>query len=364
MTPQQAKIIAAWEDLHPNFYVAPSRHHSPTPGDPWRFLVQQRDNDLLIGAVSREKALITTRGAMIPENEGLVSQLRDCLMTGRMPRPLARIGTATPLRSPEGTLTVHPSDMPEAEEEEKPGRAAPWKVTPLQNRILDAWESLHAEFQVLADESHVPVNFAPWKYLVRRKADETVVAKVTKFTQEVLDPTLNRDVEKLRSCLKNGTLPKAPWVPPVRRRDPLTGQILPMLSPATTHTERRDEPKRKLLPTGTLFSDVLPPPWPTMGQRAKLEGESARFWKYGAHPEDYDEFEDRKAPKLKPGSKEYAKARKLVKDALAKLDSCTREELTLCARLASQMGDKESAHTLAVKATMTRPATGKAAGFD
>ena len=34
MTPQQAKIISAWEALHPIFRVAPSKHHKPTPGDP------------------------------------------------------------------------------------------------------------------------------------------------------------------------------------------------------------------------------------------------------------------------------------------------------------------------------------------
>ena len=364
MTPQQAKIIAAWEGLHPNFCVSPSKHHSPSPGDPWRFLVQQRDNDLLIGAVSREKALITTRGAMIPENEGIISQLRECLMTGRMPKPLAHTRPATPLQSPEGTLTVHPRDMAETEVEERPARTAPWKVTPLQNRILDAWESLHTEFQVVADESHVPVNFAPWKYLVERKVDGAMAAWLTKFTQEVLDPTLNRDVEKLRSCLKNGTLPKAPWIPPVRRRDPVTGKILPTLSPPTPTTPHPRESPRKLLPTGSLYSDVMPPPWPTFGQPAVLTGEAARFWKYGDHPEDWDEFEDRKAPKLKPRSKEYAKARKQVEAAKAKLDTCSREELTLCARLANLMGDRESAHVLALKATKTRPATGMAPGFD
>ena len=117
-------------------------------------------------------------------NEGLTSQLRDCLMAGRMPKPLAQTRPAVPLQSPEGTLTVHPRDMQEEETEETPGRLAPWKVTPLQNRILDAWEGLHAEFQVVADESHAPVNFAPWKYLIQRKADGSVVAKITRFTQE------------------------------------------------------------------------------------------------------------------------------------------------------------------------------------
>ena len=134
MTPQQAKIIAAWEDLHPIFYVSPSKSHRPHPGDPWRFIIQQRDNDMVVGAVSREK-FIATRAF----NEGLTSQLRDCLMAGKMPKPLAQVRPATPLQSPEGTLTVHPRDMPEAEVKETPSRVAPWKVTPLQNRILDAW---------------------------------------------------------------------------------------------------------------------------------------------------------------------------------------------------------------------------------
>ena len=362
MTPQQAQIIAAWEALHPIFYVSPSKHHSPSPGDPWRFLIQQRDNDLLIGAVSREKALITTRGAMIKENEALTAQLRDCLMTGRMPKPLPRIAFASPLVSPEGTLTVHPSDAKEEKTEEEPGRTAPWKVTPLQSRILDAWEGLHGEFRVKADESHVPANFAPWKYLVERKADGAVVAKVTKFSLEIIDHIIDRDLDKLRSCLKNGTLPKTPWIPPVRRRDHITGQILPTLSHPAPPPPKTTTGMHNL--AISVDTGGLPPPWPTCGQPVVLTGEAARFAKYGAHPEDWNEFEDRKAPKLNPRSKEHAKAKKRVKEALAKLDASTREELTLCARLANQMGDKESAHVLAVKATKTRPATGTAAGFD
>ena len=369
MTPQQAKIIAAWEGLHPSFYVAPSKHHNPTPGDPWRFIIQQEDNDLVIAAVSREKFVLSARGAMIRENEGLAAQLRDCLMTGRMPKPLGLVGRATPLQSPEGTLTVHPRDMPKETEEEKPTRTAPWRVTPLQNRILDAWEGLHGEFRVVADESHVPVNFAPWKYLVERKADSTVVAKVTKFTQEVLDPACAAAVEKLRSSLREGHMPKAAKPRPVQRHDPITGKILPRLSPPAPTPLRTKEPPREHIPAGSIpassiASDGLPPPWPNFGQRVVRTGEAARFWKYGGHPEDYEEFEDRKAPKLKQGTKEHAKAKKLVKEALTKLDACTREELTLCAKLASQMGDKDSAHVLAVKATKTRPAKGTAPGFD
>ena len=139
MSPEQAKIIAAWESLHPIFRVSPSKHHKPTPGDPWRFLIQQCDNDLVIGAVSRTKFMATHKF-----NEALVSQLRDSLMTGRMPKPLATLGIPTPLQSPEGVLTAHPRDAkaPEPEPENKPTRQAPWNITPLQNRILDAWEGV------------------------------------------------------------------------------------------------------------------------------------------------------------------------------------------------------------------------------
>ena len=78
--------------------------------------------------------------------------------------------------------------------------------------------------------------------------------------------------------------------------------------------------------------------------------------------EDYDEFKDPEP--LKPRTKAYAEARKRVGAAMAKVDASTREELTLCARLANRMGDKESAHVLALQATKTRPATGTAPGFD
>jgi hypothetical protein len=359
MTPQQAKIIAAWEDLHPIFRVSPSKSHRPHPGDPWRFIIQQRDNDMVVGAISREK-FMATRAV----NEGLTSQLRDCLMAGRMPRPLAVKGKPTPLQSPEGTLTAHPKDMPETEMKEEPTRVAPWRVTPLQNRILDAWERLHAEFRVVADESHVPANFAPWKYLIERRADGAVVAKFTKFSQEMRDPEIDRKVEKLRSCLKNGTLPKAPWIHPVRRRDPLTGQILPTLNHPTPPSPSAEKPSLKHLPARSIPRDILPPPWSTFGQPIVMTGEAARFAKYGNHPEDWNEFEDRKTPKLKPGTREHAKAKKQVELAKAHLDATSREELTLCARLANLMCDKESAHILALRATQTRPTTGTAAGFE
>jgi Tfp pilus assembly protein PilF len=94
-----------------------------------------------------------------------------------------------------------------------------------------------------------------------------------------------------------------------------------------------------------------------------MTGEAARYQAYGNHPEDWDEFEDR-TPKLKPRAQAYAKAKRRVENAKARLDTASREELTLCARLANLMGDKESAHTLALKATKTRPTTGTAPGFD
>ena len=357
MTPQQAKIIAAWEALHPIFYVAISKSHRPKPGDPWRFIIQQRDNDMVARAVSRVRFMATQKF-----NEALAVQLRDCLMAGRMPR--AAVGRPTPLQSPEGDLTVHPRDVQEEGGKEKQGRVAPWKVTPLQERILDAWERLHEEFRVVADESHVPVNFTPWKYKIERKSDGAVVAKVAKFAQEVLDPSCTDIVEQLRSALKIGHVPQAAKPRPVQRRDPVTGQILPRLSPPTPPPPHPGEPPRKMFPVGHLYSDVIPPPWPTFGQPIVMHGEAARYAKYGNHPEDWGEFEDKKAPRLKPGTKEHADARKQVRSALSRLNTATREELTLCARLANQMDDKESAHILALLATKTRPTTGTAAGFE
>ena len=352
MTPQQAKIIAAWEELHPIFCVSPSKSHRPRPGDPWRFIVQQRDNNMVIGAVSREKFMATWAF-----NEPSMSQLRDCLMTGKMPK--AAVGKPTPLQSPEGTLTAHPRDLPDVMEKEETNRHAPWPITQLQNRILDAWEKLHSEFQVIADEHHIPVNFSPWKYIIERKTDGVVVAKFTKFAHETFDFSVDRDIEKLRSCLKNGTLPKAPWKHPVRRRDPISGQILPNPTPVTSHTPKPDPPS-VMTPPG----QGLPEPWPNCNKPIVLKGEAARYAKYGNHPEDWDEFEDRKAPKLKPRTKAYIEAKKRVKAAMAQLETTSREELTMCARLANLMCDKGTANTLSLKATETRPTHGTAAGFE
>ena len=308
--------------------------------------------------MSREKFVVTHSF-----NEALTAQLRDCLMSGRMPRPLCQIAKATPLRSPEGTLTEHPGDRVDEPAEVAPARAAPWKVTPLQERILAAWEALHGEFRVVADDEHKPTKFAPWRYRIERKADASVAARFSKYAQDIVDPGIARDAEKLRSCLKNGSLPKAPWIHPARRRDPVTGWILPTLRHPAPATVLSPPASQAHPPIEVPEGSGLPKPWPTCGEKIVLTGENARFWKYGAHPEDYDEFEDRKAPRLKPGSKEYAKAKREVALAKSKLDSSTREELTRCAKLASQMADKESAHILAVKATLTKPATGTAAGF-
>ena len=352
MTPQQAKIIAAWEELHPIFCVSPSKSHRPRPGDPWRFIVQQRDNNMIIGAVSREKFMATWAF-----NEPSMSQLRDCLMTGKVPR--AAVSKPTAPQSPEGTLTAHPRDQPAAEAETKPTRAAPWKVTQLQDRILDAWENLHTELQVVADESHIPINFAPWKYLVKNKSNDSLVAKVSKYTQEVFDSTYTSAVEKLRSSLKIGHMPKETKPRPIQRRDPMTGHILPRLSPPTSHTPKPDPPS-VVTPPG----QGLPEPWPNCNKPIVLRGEAARYAKYGNHPEDWDEFEDRKAPKLKPRTKAYIEAKKRVEAAMAQLETTSREELTMCARLANLMCDKDTAHTLSLKATKTRPTHGTAAGFE
>ena len=288
MTPQQAKIIAAWEALHPIFHVSPSKHHKPTPGDPWRFIIQQCDNDLVIGAVSREKFMATHKF-----NEALVSQLRDCLMTGRMPKPLATVRAATPLASPEGVLTVHPRNAPEPKETEpRAPRQAPWKVTPLQERILDAWEGLHNEFRVVPDTGHSPVKFAPWKYRIERKADAAVVGSVTKFTQEVRDPAQARIVEQLKRALQNKHVPTQAKPHPVQRRDEITGQILPKLSrdrPASSTPSETGWPKD--LPAGCPHPDaVYPPLIPGLGKHVKLAGKALELWKYGTHKEWHSDF--------------------------------------------------------------------------
>ena len=289
MTPQQAKIIAAWETLHPIFHVSPSKHHKPTPGDPWRFIIQQCDNDLVIGAVSREKFMATRSF-----NEGLVSQLRDCLMAGQMPKPLATLRAATPLVSPEGVLTVHPRDAEktEPEPEVKPARQAPWSITPLQNRILDAWEGLHPEFRVVADTGHSPTKFAPWKYRIERKADATFVGSVTRYAQEVHDQPLSAIVDQLRGALKNGHLPTAPKPKPVHRRDPITGQLLPSLAKDRPHTSTQDETGwPKDLPAGCPDpNSVYPPLYPGLGKRVKLTGKALELWKYGTHKEWHSDF--------------------------------------------------------------------------
>ena len=288
MTPEQAKIIAAWEALHPIFHVSPSKHHKPTPGDPWRFIIQQCDNDLVIGAVSREKFMATHKF-----NEALVSQLRDCLMTGRMPKPLATVRAATPLASPEGVLTVHPRNAPEPKETEpRAPRQAPWKVTPLQERILDAWEGLHNEFRVVPDTGHSPVKFAPWKYRIERKADAAVVGSVTKFTQEVRDPAQARIVEQLKRALQNKHVPTQAKPHPVQRRDEITGQILPKLSkdrPASSTPSETGWPKD--LPAGCPHPEaVYPPLYPGLGKRVKLTGKALELWKYGTHKEWHSDF--------------------------------------------------------------------------
>jgi hypothetical protein len=371
MTPQQAKIIAAWEELHPHCYVKPSAHHVPQPHDPWRYIIHQADNDMVLGAVSREKYV--ARHAF---NEALTSQLRDCLMTGRMPRPLAQTRVPTPLVSPEGVLTAHPSpeDLAQPTQATRP---APWDVTPLQERILAAWEGLHGEFRVVADVEHKPARFEAWKWRVERKADSALVATVTKFTQEVIETGCTEIVEQLRSSLKTGHVPAVPCPRPSQRRDPLTGQILPKLRPpeqpkAPESTSVLADPSRPEGPDNLMVrlppgsTEGWPKPWPTCGEEIVMTGEAARFRKYGNHPEDWTEFGGHVPPRLKPKTKEYDKARKIVGKAMVKARKATgtREELTDAARLANQMGDKESAHVLALLATKTRPASGTAAGFD
>ena len=288
MTPAQAKIIAAWEALHPIFRVSPSKHHKPSPGDPWRFLVQQEDNDLIIGIVSRVKFMATHKF-----NEASVSQLRDCLMTGQMPKPLATLRTATPLVSPVGVLTVHPRDAAEPKEPEpKEPRQAPWKVTPLQNRILDAWEGLHPEFRVVADTDHSPAKFAPWKYRIERKADSAVVGSVTKFTQDVRDQSQASIVDQLRRALQNKHVPTQAKPHPVQRRDEITGQILPRLGkdrPASSTPSETGWPKD--LPAGCPNpNSVYPPPYPGLGKRVKLTGNALELWRYGTHKEWHSDF--------------------------------------------------------------------------
>jgi hypothetical protein len=288
MSPEQAKIIAAWEDLHPIFYVSPSKSHVPSPGDPWRFFIRQRDDDLVIGAVSRVKFMATRTF-----NEALVSQLRDSLMTGRMPKPLATLGIPTPLASPEGVLTAHPRDAkaPEPEPENKPTRQAPWNITPLQNRILDAWEGLHDEFRVVADAGHSPTRFAPWKWRIERKSDAAVVGSVTKFTQDVRDQSQARIVEQLKSALQNKHVPTQAKPRPVQRRDEITGQILPRLSkdrPASSTPSETGWPKD--LPAGCTNPDcIYPPPVPNLG-RTVLTGKALELWKYGPHKEWHSDF--------------------------------------------------------------------------
>ena len=348
MTPQQAKIIAAWEAQHPHCYVAASTHHVPHPHDPWRYIVHQADNDMVLGAVSRTKHV--ARHAF---NNAMVAQLRDCLMTGRIPQALAQTAKATPLTSPEGTLTAHPSDgrppndgppsdgtpsdvsqNPEpSETSETSPRRAPWVVTPLQERILAAWERLHDEFRVVAVEEHQPARFEPWKYRIERGV--VVVGWVTKFKSTVLEPGCAVVIEQLRSALKFGRTPTGPSPGPAQRRDPVTGRIMPKLRPKTPEILAGPS---QLVGEG----EGWPKPWPTCGQTVKLTGEAARFFKYGAHPEDHTEFNGECRGRL-------ARARKIMRTKTG-----TREELTDAARLANKMGDKESAHVLALLATKTR----------
>ena len=139
-------------------------------------------------------------------------------------------------------------------------------MTPLQARVLAAWESLHPDFQVVPDPNHIPSRFAPWRYLAVHRATQVTVGSVTRYTQEMSDPKYEHLVTRLRNSLKYGHLPKPPKPP--QPRDLATGQLKP---------RARQCPPPITVPPGLGY----PLPYPSEISNIVLTGKAALLWKYG-----------------------------------------------------------------------------------
>ena len=137
-------------------------------------------------------------------------------------------------------------------------------MTPLQTRILAAWEALHPRFQAVLDANHHPTRFAPWRFLVVLREEKVQVGMVTRYTQDMDDPRYEPIVTQLRNSLKHGHLPISPAPKTIRQRDPVSGQILP---------RRLQAPA---LPTSITINTKSPKP-------PLLTGKAALLWKYGPH---------------------------------------------------------------------------------
>jgi hypothetical protein len=290
MTPLQAQIISAWEGLHPIFKVVPDKKHVPSPGDPWRYIIVQEDNDLVIGAIDRK-----SHRARHKFNEPPVEQLWNSMVSGHMPRDTGEYSQATPLRDPGGgTLTARPRSAKELNKRENPNPTsehyANKALTRNQARVLASWEALHEEFRVMPDPGHAASRCSPWGFAVVRRADGVTVGTFERYKQDTIDSSFSQMLNQLRYSFKYNKLPKTPAPKVKHRRDPVSGRLLPKLhvdpSPNSTNP-----PVKPRLPAGYPPENcAYPPPIPNLGKPAVRTGKVLDLWKYGTHKEWHSDF--------------------------------------------------------------------------
>ena len=279
MTPLQAQIISAWEGLHPIFKVVPDKKHVPSPGDPWRYIIVQEDNDVTIGAITK-----TLHKARHQFNEAPLEQLWNSMVSGHLPKP-----KITPAKANSHMADLIKEDFP-VEPREPREHKAPWPLTTLQSRILTGWEALHGEFGIVPDPDYVPARYAPWRYLIERLEDKAIVGAVTRYAQEAADPAHVAMVSQLRNALKYGHMPKEQAPGHERPRDPASGQLLPWKykkHPSTT----TDPAASHHLPAGyPPENSAYPPPIPNLGKPTVRTGKALDLWKYGTHKKWHSDF--------------------------------------------------------------------------
>jgi hypothetical protein len=288
MTPRQARNIATWQILHPFFYVVPYDRHVVTPGDPWKYLIRQEDNDHLIGTVSR-----TMHVATRDFNQGLVDQLWRSLTTGQPPKEGGHRPLATPLVSPDGgTLTPHPSTE-ESDERPSTNTDNPHhldkSLTRHQSEILASWEILHPEFQVIRDPEHKKVNFSAWRFKVIDKKSRNLMGWFEPHRYGSTIPSNAQMIGSLKNSFIHNRKPKAPTPTRTRLRDPLTGRLMtrpspsPGQGPTVPHFPGWGTPEWSDAAHDLASGGDYPPPIPELGKPIVLTGYGLHLWKHGGH---------------------------------------------------------------------------------
>jgi hypothetical protein len=287
MTPRQARNISAWQNLHPFFYVVPYEKHVISPGDPWKYLIRQKDNDHLIGTVNRTMH-VSTRDF----NQGLIDQLWRSLTTGQPPKEGGHRPLATPLVSPDGgTLTPHPSIHDEPNEDTLSDPDNPHHsdktMTGKQADVLATWERLHPDLSVTRDPDFKPIRYSPWRFKVVHRSNSAVIGWFEKHKTEAKTPADSQMINQLRNMFSLHKIPKQPSPKKEHLQNPLTGRLMTRPSPSpgqgstAPHFPGWGTPEWSDAAHNLASGGDYPPPIPELGKPIVLTGYGLHLWKYG-----------------------------------------------------------------------------------